>query len=312
MGVNHLDAAILFHNKHILRGKKILSFGNPFGCSQSFKKYLSRVDNDSLEEKPRNIQARFLFEGILGATCLHILDISRDEGPDIIADLNHEINTEKLHRYYDIIFDFGTQEHVFNGEQFLKNVFYLLSKGGLYFFDLPANNQLEHGFRQYSPTYFYDLCSTNCSSLKICHLSIRASGILLDTLPLYSKLDPNFPRVYQPRAIMPPKVVKSVGPFTGMSIKLSNKIRDEIGVLGVISLVEINTHDFSFDAVQCIYRKMSLHEILPQTSLFNLSKGSIFRYSSIALNILLLRLPPLIAISFFAFLHSLGSNLRRM
>ena len=73
-----------------------------------------------------------------------ILDISNDEGAEYIHDLNDLIFDKSLLNQYDYVIDFGTQEHVFNNNIFLLNVFNLLKDKGNYIFELPANCNLEH------------------------------------------------------------------------------------------------------------------------------------------------------------------------
>jgi len=41
------------------------------------------------------------------------------------------------------------------------NIFGLLKESGIYFFGVPCNNWVDHGFFQFSPTFFRDLCIDN-------------------------------------------------------------------------------------------------------------------------------------------------------
>lgn len=83
------------------------------------------------------------------------LDINQYENADIIEDLNYPLN-EKFHKKFDFIYDGGSLEHVFNIGQGLKNLTYLVKKGGCIMHLLPANNYIDHGFYALSPTLLKD------------------------------------------------------------------------------------------------------------------------------------------------------------
>ena len=62
---------------------------------------------------------------------------------------------------YDVIFDGGTAEHIFNFPQVLKNIHDLLKLGGIIIHASPSHNHVDHGFYMFSPTVFYDFYSVN-------------------------------------------------------------------------------------------------------------------------------------------------------
>jgi hypothetical protein len=92
--------------------------------------------------------------------------------------LNKDIS-DSWYNSYDIIFDGGTLEHLSNFPQSLKNIFNILVDNGIYYFEVPCNNWIDHGFFQFSPTFFEDLCIDN-SNLNLLELFIN------DTLNYYS------------------------------------------------------------------------------------------------------------------------------
>ena len=312
MGINKYDASLIYKNPHLFKDKKILSLGNPFGSLSAFCHYLDRYERKSLSDIPRNSQAKFLFEKILKARCFHVLDISPDEGADYIADLNDSIQASELTNAYDAVLDLGTGEHVFNSENFLKNAVGFLREGGFYIFDLPANCQLEHGFRQYSPTYFYDLCASNQSALKICHLSIRMRGILLNTLPMYQKIDNNFADAESQVDIKKPGILISTGKLTNICVLLANKVHEPIGLIGVIKIASKDKDGLNLNAVQCSYRNFSLAEVNPDS---NLSRNSSLK-KTITSTIkslcrqLLLNMPPMTTIKVLSFINNKSASQR--
>jgi hypothetical protein len=55
-----------------------------------------------------------------------------------------------------LVFDGGTMEHVFHVPNYLANVHKLLKVGGYVIHQSPSNNYVDHGFYQFSPTFFAD------------------------------------------------------------------------------------------------------------------------------------------------------------
>ncbi len=96
----------------------------------------------------------------LGLRDVHALDFSAYEGADLIHDLNQPIG-EKLVGRFNFILDGGTSEHVFDVRQTMQNIVRLLQPGGRILHMQPANNYVNHGFFQFSPTFYYDYYAAN-------------------------------------------------------------------------------------------------------------------------------------------------------
>jgi hypothetical protein len=94
----------------------------------------------------------------LGSSSVVSLDASAYEGATIVHDLNLPVG-EGLIRRFDTIFDGGTIEHVFNVPTALQNVKTMLRVGGLFLSVNAANNQLGHGFYQFSPELMWRVFS---------------------------------------------------------------------------------------------------------------------------------------------------------
>jgi hypothetical protein len=94
------------------------------------------------------------FMRFLGAQKVDAVDNSGYEGAALVHDLNHPVPAEWEQRY-DAVVDGGTLEHVFNFPGALANCMRLARVGGRLFIFTPANNQLGHGFYQFSPELFY-------------------------------------------------------------------------------------------------------------------------------------------------------------
>lgn len=90
------------------------------------------------------------FFGALGAETVHSLDATDYEGAQRIHDLNQAIPAD-WHGQYDVVFDGGSLEHVFQFPQALLNCLQLVKQGGHFIAYTPANNFCGHGFYQLSP-----------------------------------------------------------------------------------------------------------------------------------------------------------------
>lgn len=83
------------------------------------------------------------------------LDYDDFEGADIVCDLNLPISEDNIEKF-DVVFDGGTMEHVFNVKCFLENIDRLLCLGGIVIHEVPSSNAIDHGFYSFSPTLFLD------------------------------------------------------------------------------------------------------------------------------------------------------------
>ena len=94
----------------------------------------------------------------LGANIVDSIDASDYEHATITADMNKPVPSE-FHNSYDLVYDGGSLEHIFNVEQALKNVMSLPKIGGSIIIHTMANNCLGHGLYQFSPELFYRVFS---------------------------------------------------------------------------------------------------------------------------------------------------------
>lgn len=106
---------------------------------------------------------------LLGADNTFSADYSDYENPDLIVNLNYEVEKSLYHRF-DCILDGGTLEHVFNIPTALKNIANMLKPGGNVIHILPSSNAIDHGFYSFSPTLFFDFFSNNGFSNFSCYL----------------------------------------------------------------------------------------------------------------------------------------------
>lgn len=73
-------------------------------------------------------------------------------------DLNQPIT---LGREFDVVYNGGTAEHVFNVWQFFKTVHDHTARGGVMIHGAPFTGWIDHGFFNFNPTFFWDLAAAN-------------------------------------------------------------------------------------------------------------------------------------------------------
>jgi SAM-dependent methyltransferase len=91
---------------------------------------------------------------LLGAHEVRALDVSAYEGADIVHDLNEPVPAE-LERRFDLVFDGGSLEHVFDVAAALRNYMRMVRVGGRLIVATMADNHCGHGFYQLSPELFF-------------------------------------------------------------------------------------------------------------------------------------------------------------
>ena len=146
-------------NQAMFNNKRILTLGTLYPFITEKEAKLLKLMGINLNLENRHFSKHF-FQDFLNAECLHSLDVSDYQDSEIIVDLNGPLAPEFIESY-DIVIDAGTLEHVSNMSTGLSNIFKLLKKEGIYLFGLPSNNWIDHGFFQFSPTFFKDLCFEN-------------------------------------------------------------------------------------------------------------------------------------------------------
>lgn len=162
MGVNiHVLRLLLHARKQGANLDRVITIGRldalvtPDQLEQEFASFGEQLEPG---EATRLIHARDRYcEPIierLGASVVDSLDASDYEGANVIHDLNAPIAEERKGRY-SMLVDGGTLEHVFHFPEALKTCMSLVEVGGHVLLCLPANNEMGHGFYQFSPDLFY-------------------------------------------------------------------------------------------------------------------------------------------------------------
>lgn len=114
---------------------------------------------------PQYISDELLFAA-LGFQSCDSADANDFENATVIHDFNHPGLATAARKQFDFVFDGGTIEHVFHVPNMMRNIFDVLKVGGFVMHATPSNNHCDHGFYQFSPTFFYDWYAANGWSIK--------------------------------------------------------------------------------------------------------------------------------------------------
>lgn len=90
----------------------------------------------------------------LGYDSVQSLDMSPFEGASIIQDLSAPLDPALIGQF-DVIYDGGTCEHIFELPTAFRNVDRLLKEGGVLIGHSPCNNWINHAFYQINPEMVY-------------------------------------------------------------------------------------------------------------------------------------------------------------
>lgn len=120
----------------------------------------------------KNINANTLFH-LLGAKEILTSDVSKYENPDVVIDLNKKINKKFINKF-DLVFDIGTLEHVFDTPTCLENYLKMTKTNGYIFIAVPCSNMIDHSFYMFSPTLFFDFFESNGCKIVSSYLRISS------------------------------------------------------------------------------------------------------------------------------------------
>jgi SAM-dependent methyltransferase len=148
-------------NPQWIDGRDVLTLGvlYPYVKNQA---ELRELDLDEVLKVSKENFSKAFLQMHLNARHVSVLDVDDYQGAELIVNLNTPLANEHKSKF-DTVLDLGTLEHLSNFSVAITNLFDLLRVGGYYYFAIPANNWLDHGFFQVSPTFFVDLCKKNPS-----------------------------------------------------------------------------------------------------------------------------------------------------
>jgi hypothetical protein len=159
MGISNSNLAMLTAAKRISGSfDNVATLGKQsFWPSKTFLKRVfsmtnPKVSSDDILERVGTDGSAFL--RWLGAKAVDEFDASPYEGAKVVHDMNKPIGPEHKGKY-NVLFEGGSLEHIFDIRQALQNISDMVAIDGLFLASTCANNLLGHGFYQFSPELFF-------------------------------------------------------------------------------------------------------------------------------------------------------------
>jgi hypothetical protein len=118
---------------------------------------IRRVENPWTKKPVIDDQTLF---SALGFETVESLDFVAHENPSFVHDLNEDVPMG-FHGRWNVVFDGGTLEHVFDVATAFRNIHLMIKPGGLVIHENPTNHYVDHGFWQINPTVLFDFYSAN-------------------------------------------------------------------------------------------------------------------------------------------------------
>lgn len=150
LGVSFSETAMVGRQTMLVNRDDLRSNLHKFGID------LSETDADGILTGTEGYAETFL--DVLGAERTVSFDASEYEKATVIHDFNQPIPDEFKNRFTAVL-DGGTLEHVFNFPTAIKNCMEMIKEGGHFLGISPTNNQLGHGFYQFSPEVYFRIFS---------------------------------------------------------------------------------------------------------------------------------------------------------
>ncbi len=119
---------------------------------QALATYLPGVEAEALANTDDEYSETFF--KTLGFDEVDSMDVSPFENASIVQDLGGEL-PEALYGRFDVVYDGGTCEHIFDLPTAYRNIHKMLKPGGVLIGHSPCNNWINHGFYQICPEMVY-------------------------------------------------------------------------------------------------------------------------------------------------------------
>lgn len=119
---------------------------------KTMQEYLPGMTEENLQNKDNHFAETFFAS--LGYDSVDSMDFSDFEGASLIQDLSQDLAPE-LENRFDVIYDGGTCEHIFELPTAYRNVHKMLKRGGVLIGHSPCNNWINHSFYQINPEMVY-------------------------------------------------------------------------------------------------------------------------------------------------------------
>lgn len=125
---------------------------------------------------PRPDERTTMFSEITDLTNIEYASIDVCPGlkNTVILDLNHENLPRRMRNHYDVVFNFGTTEHIVNQWNCFEVMHDALKVDGVIYHQLPASGYLDHGYFCYTPLFFRELAEAN--AYEVVRMAVTHAG----------------------------------------------------------------------------------------------------------------------------------------
>ncbi len=144
---------------------------------EALQKYLPGVDEGDLKN-PDDVYCEAFFHA-LGFDSVNSMDVSDFEQASIIQDLAGDLDPGLKNRF-DVIYDGGTCEHIFDLPTAYRNINRMLKPGGVLIGHSPCNNWVNHSFYQINPEMVFGFWEKTLG-YEVLHCSLQP------LLPVYAR-----------------------------------------------------------------------------------------------------------------------------
>ena len=136
---------------------------------ETLETYLPGLSEENLQN-PDDIYTETFFKA-LGFDRVESMDISEFEGASVIQDLTDHLAPSLVERF-DVVYDGGTCEHIFNLPKAYENIDKMIKPGGVLIGHSPCNNWINHSFYQINPEMVYGYWE-KAMGYEVLHLTLQ-------------------------------------------------------------------------------------------------------------------------------------------
>lgn len=195
----HFDILRTLHSRGVLpQGGAILEIGEANWYGDFDVEEVFKLAGDECDPEDTFAVADLIYKSLFAYNSIQAIDAG---GPTAVkADLNNHIAFDGE---FDVTYNHGTAEHVFNIAQVFRTMHEACKVGGIMIHEGPFTGWVDHGFYCLQPTLFWDLATANGYKVEFAaveHLAsrtweeihsresileVRRRGQLSDNLMLY-------------------------------------------------------------------------------------------------------------------------------
>jgi len=162
---------------YFVRPEQISEFiANQGGTAISERQLTVEIDRLVRFSMPRERERTTMFSEITDLTNIDYdsIDVCPGLSNTKVMDLNFDRLPRRMRGRYDVVFNFGTTEHIVNQWNCFDVIHQALKVGGVAYHQLPASGYLDHGYYCYTPLFFKEIAKAN--GYELLKLAVSPAG----------------------------------------------------------------------------------------------------------------------------------------